>query len=83
MTMMKSGHPAPPTQRQRENWLALAGEHVPLLYRFVRHEIAYLEALGELEPGALTAEDVVDAMLLRVQAELPKAPAEPPTRAAA
>jgi hypothetical protein len=35
---------------------------------FVRHQIAYLEAIGDLTTGELTPDDVVDEVLLRASA---------------
>lgn len=63
--------PRPDEPDTTNRWLASVSQHVPLLYRFIRHEIAYLEATGDLEPGALAAEDVVDSMLVRAQREFP------------
>ena len=36
---------------------------------FVRHQIAYLEAIGDLTTGELTPDDVVDEVLLRAYRE--------------
>jgi hypothetical protein len=36
---------------------------------FVRHQIAYLEAIGNLTTGELTPDDVVDEVLLRAYRE--------------
>lgn len=70
-----------PAKFKREERLASVGEHIELVYRVIRHEIAYLEASGEVQPGLLTAEEVVDSMLLRAQRELPGAAAESSLRA--
>ena len=51
-------------QRHRELFHASISRHLPRLYHFVRHQLAYLEAIGELLPGELTADDVVDAVVL-------------------
>ena len=39
-------------------------KHLKKLYDFVRREIAYYEATGDLRPGELTVDDVVDATVL-------------------
>jgi len=52
-------------QRTRKKFFALAGKQLPQLYRLVRHEIAYLEDLGDVRRGQLTAEGIVDAALIR------------------
>ena len=39
--------------------------HLRALYRFVRHELSYRVNAGDLLAGELTAEDVVDAVVLR------------------
>ena len=53
----------------------MAGQHLERLYEFVRHRLAYFESLGDLAPGELAAEDVVDAVLLRAYHEFVKEPA--------
>lgn len=68
---------APPVEQQRRTaWFTLVAEHLPMLYRFIRHEIAHYEAEGELMPGELSAEDVVDAMLLQAQRDFLRRPVE-------
>src|SRR5689334_24413611 len=39
------------------------------LYDFVRHELRYREAAGDLPPGELKPSDIVDAVTLRVYRE--------------
>jgi RNA polymerase sigma factor (sigma-70 family) len=46
------------------------------LDEFVRHQLAYMESVGDLMPGELSAEDVVDAVMLRAYHEFVKQPAE-------
>lgn len=59
---------APAGVREREEralyWDLLVA-HLDTLYAFVRRELTYLESSGELQPGALQAEDLVDAVVLR------------------
>jgi RNA polymerase sigma factor (sigma-70 family) len=55
----------PADQLDREKFFSLVRQHLPQLRRFVRHEIAVAEAAGDLFPGELSLEDVVDAVLLR------------------
>jgi hypothetical protein len=57
-------HAAPSHQRTREAYFALISRQLPGLYEFVRHQLAYFEAIGDLVPGELTVEDAVDAVLL-------------------
>lgn len=71
------GSAVAPGQRNRELFFALVGRHLSGLYHAVRHELAYLEAVGDLTPGELTPEDVVDAVLLRAYREFV---ANPPDR---
>jgi RNA polymerase sigma factor (sigma-70 family) len=67
-------HPAKIGQRRRETFFSLIGQHLESLYRFVRHRLAYLEAAGDLAAGALTPEEVVDAVVLRAYREFVEAP---------
>ena len=62
-------------KQNREKFFSLAGQHLQRLYEFVRHRLAYFESLGDLVPGELAAEDVVDAVLLRASHEFVKEPA--------
>jgi RNA polymerase sigma factor (sigma-70 family) len=59
----------PREQRSRETFFALVGPHVKRLYHFVRHLLAYREAIGDLRAGELSADDVVDAVLVRAYQE--------------
>jgi RNA polymerase sigma factor (sigma-70 family) len=61
-------------QRHRESFFVLMARHLSSLYHFVRHQLAYLEAVGELMPGELVADDVVDAVAARAYREFPSAP---------
>jgi RNA polymerase sigma factor (sigma-70 family) len=63
---------------RREMFFALVGPHVKRLGYFVRHVLAYREAIGDLRPGELAADDVVDALLLRAYREFLRHP--PPHR---
>ncbi|RMG54280.1 MAG: sigma-70 family RNA polymerase sigma factor [Acidobacteria bacterium] len=55
---------APATERQRLVFLDIIEPHLEKLYNFVRREIAAYLATGDLAPGDLSAEDVVDAVVL-------------------
>jgi RNA polymerase sigma factor (sigma-70 family) len=68
---------APREERSREMFFALVGPHVKRLYHFVRHVLAYREAIGDLRPRELSADDVVDAVLVRAYQEFVT---HPPTR---
>lgn len=52
-------------ERERELFSTLAERHLKNLYNIARREIAYYLATGDLLPGEVTAEDVVDATLMR------------------
>jgi RNA polymerase sigma-70 factor (ECF subfamily) len=49
----------------REAFISLAEQHLDSLYRFAAREIRYYEALGYLEPGELTPEDVVSDVFIQ------------------
>jgi ribosome-associated translation inhibitor RaiA/DNA-directed RNA polymerase specialized sigma24 family protein len=58
-----------------ESFFALVNPHLPALNDFVAHELFYAEATGDLASGELTAEDLVDLVLLRAHQEFVKDPA--------
>jgi RNA polymerase sigma factor (sigma-70 family) len=64
----------PVERRNRETFFSLISPYLPRLYRFVRHELAYLQAMGDLLPDDLTPEDVVDSVVLRAYREFLKDP---------
>jgi len=67
----------PSEQQNRETFFAAATRHLNELYEFVRRQLAYFEASGDLAPGEITApEDVIDAVLVRAYREFVKAPGE-------
>jgi hypothetical protein len=51
-------------------FFTLVARHLEQLSDFVRHQIAYLEAIGDLTTGELTPDDVIDEVLLRAYREL-------------
>jgi len=63
-------------QQNRETFFSQIRRQLKGLYRFVRHQLAYFESVGDLFPGELTAEDVVDAVLLQAYRDFVKKPAE-------
>jgi RNA polymerase sigma factor (sigma-70 family) len=63
-------------QQNRETFFSQIRRQLKGLYRFVRHQLAYFESVGDLLPGELTAEDVVDAVLLQAYRDFVKKPAE-------
>src|SRR5215510_11383633 len=65
----------PTEERERELFSTLAESHLKNLYNFVRREIAYYLATGDLPPGEITAEDALDATLLQAYREFVKDPA--------
>jgi RNA polymerase sigma-70 factor, ECF subfamily len=58
----------------RQAFLALAEQHLPALYRFVAREIRYHEELGNLEPGEVDVEDVLDEVFLTALRQLHRKP---------
>jgi RNA polymerase sigma factor (sigma-70 family) len=52
-------------QENREKFFSAASAYLGPLHDHVRHRIAYLESTGDLVPGELSIEDVVDAALVR------------------
>lgn len=66
----------PSEQQNRETFFAAATRHLNGLYEFVRHQLAYFESSGDLAGGELTAEDVIDTVLVRAYREFVKAPGE-------
>jgi len=67
---------APSEQHNREVFFASASQHLNRVYESVRHQLAYFESVGDLLPGELTPEDVVDAVLLSAYHEFVKEPAK-------
>ncbi len=56
-------------ERERELFSTLVERHLQRLYNFVRREIAYHLAVGDLMPGEVTAQGVVDGTLLQAYRE--------------
>ncbi|HEV2665269.1 MAG TPA: HPF/RaiA family ribosome-associated protein [Blastocatellia bacterium] len=65
----------PAEERGRELFSTLAERHLKNLYNLVRREIAYYLATGDLLPGEVTAEDLVDSTLLLAYREFVQDPA--------
>jgi RNA polymerase sigma factor (sigma-70 family) len=63
-------------QQNREIFFAAVTGHLNTLYEFVRRQLAYFESSGDLARGELSAEDVIDAVLVRAYREFVKAPGE-------
>src|SRR5580765_7436089 len=61
-------------ERNRRAFFALVSRHLKGLHHFVRHELRYLEAVGDLTPGTVTPDDVVDAVLLNAHRQFVKHP---------
>ena len=76
MSADPSSRHGPSEQRNRELFFWLISQHLKNLYHFVRHQIAYFQASGDLLPGELTAEEVVDAVILRAYRAFAKNPRE-------
>jgi RNA polymerase sigma-70 factor, ECF subfamily len=58
----------------REAYIALAEQHLGALYRFVAREIPYHEVLGDLEPGEVDVEDVLNEVFLTALRQLHRRP---------
>jgi len=67
-------HAAPADQRNRETFFAVMSDHLEKVYRYVRHELAYFHAVGDLAPTDVSAEDVVDTAVLRAYGEFVRDP---------
>jgi RNA polymerase sigma factor (sigma-70 family) len=61
-------------QRNRELFFSVISQHLKGVYHFVRHELAYAEAVGDLMSHELAPEEVVDAVLLRAYREFVRDP---------
>ena len=59
-------------RQNRGKFFSLAKPHLQRLHEFVRHQLAYFESSGDLVPGDLNAEEVVDAVLLRADEQFLK-----------
>jgi RNA polymerase sigma factor (sigma-70 family) len=64
-----------PDTGDRESFFSLVEPHLDALEEFARHMIAYAEARSDLVSGELTADELVDATLLRAYREFVKDPA--------
>jgi RNA polymerase sigma factor (sigma-70 family) len=64
----------PAEQRNRESFLSQISRELKGLYRFVRHQLAYAESVGDLVPGERNAEEIVDEVLLQAYREFVKEP---------
>jgi RNA polymerase sigma factor (sigma-70 family) len=60
----------------RKHLMSMINEHLSELYEYVRHALAAREAAGDLTPGELTTEDVVDDVILRAYREFARKPEE-------
>jgi len=50
--------PSTPAAREQELSLAVIQAHLKKLYNFVRRELAYCQAIGDLLPGELTPQEL-------------------------
>ncbi len=67
---------APPdgAETQRREYLQLIDPHLSALYHFIRHELAYHQALEELLPSEISTEEVLDAVVVRAYERFPERP---------
>jgi len=61
-------------ETQRREYLQLIDPHLSALYRFIRHELAYHQALEELLPSEISAEEVLDTVVVRAYERFPERP---------
>ena len=52
-------------EEQRKNYADLVKPHLPELYHFIRRELAYRQAQGDLSPADIRADEVLDAAIAR------------------
>jgi len=64
-------------ESKRDAFFSMVNPHLKRLHHFVRHLIAYAEAMGDLVEGDLTPQDVVDGVLVRAYRESLKGPRIP------
>jgi RNA polymerase sigma factor (sigma-70 family) len=70
--LRKKKNAPPETPSGHEAFFALVRPHLEKLNHFVGHVLAFAESRGDLAPGELAPEDVVDATLLRAYDEFVK-----------
>jgi RNA polymerase sigma factor (sigma-70 family) len=63
-------------QREREAFFAQLSRYTNGLYRYARHLLRYYQDLGDLPPGQIEVEDIVDTAVLEAYRELGKAAAD-------
>lgn len=63
-------------QREREAFFAQISRYMNGLYRYARHLLNYYQDLGDLPPGQIEVEDIVDTAVLEAYRELGKAGAD-------
>ena len=67
-------NPTPSEQHNREVFFSAASRELSRLYEFVRRQLNYFESIGDLVPGELSTEDVIDAVVLSAYHEFVKQP---------
>jgi RNA polymerase sigma factor (sigma-70 family) len=72
--------PAPHEPRSRELFFELVGPHLTRLYHLVRHLLRYREATGDLRPGEMVPEELVDAVVVRAYREFVRQPPRRPLK---
>jgi RNA polymerase sigma factor (sigma-70 family) len=73
-TQKRQQEPGAPAAREQALSLAVLQAHLKKLYNFVRRKIAVLQATGDLLPGELTPQDVVDTVVLQAAREFASRP---------
>jgi RNA polymerase sigma factor (sigma-70 family) len=67
---------APTHEADRQHLTSMMNEHLSELGEYVRHALAAREAAGDLTPGEITTQDVVDDVILCAYREFGRKPEE-------
>jgi ribosomal subunit interface protein len=70
----KRGKTVPPEESERELFITAIQPHLKKLYNFVRREIGYHEANGDLIPGEVTPDEAIDETIVRAYEQLATRP---------
>ena len=63
--MLKGAGVPGDSEEQRKLYVELIQPHLPELFHFIRRELAYHQALGDLSPSDVRPEEVLDAAVVR------------------
>jgi hypothetical protein len=65
---------ADPPPTDDDAFVGQVSRHLNELSQFVRRELVHHQAMGDLRPGEVTADEVVDAVVLQVHDEFARDP---------